>query len=198
MASFKTAYLQRELLLDVAVKGTVNTGDATQSAAGKAYALRVANPSALTAILVGDLVKLTAAATETTYSYKATAYDATKVYTDAAALPDPVVALSPQYLKVGVGEPYSYYEKVTTVTDYPAYVERVLSLANATHIAAQSDTTLEYGHVPVENRDYRYFPSINGTFASSVAATSATKKVALFLITDKSDVIIDAEQGETL
>ena len=33
----------------------------------------------------------------------------------------------------------------------------------ATHIIAQSDMTMEYGHVPVEYRDYRYSDQVKGT-----------------------------------
>lgn len=59
------------------------------------------------------------------------------------------------------------------------------TIANATHIVAQSDMTLEYGHIPVESRDYRYSPN--------VATSTAVKKVALFQIIDKSDIIPDAD-----
>jgi hypothetical protein len=48
------------------------------------------------------------------------------------------------------------------------------------YIIAQSDMTMEYGHVPVENRDYRYSPK--------VAASTAVKKVAVFKVTDVGDV----------
>lgn len=45
------------------------------------------------------------------------------------------------------------------------------ALAIATHIVAQSDMTMEYGHVPVEYRDYRYSdevaPSIEGQAINS-------------------------------
>lgn len=47
---------------------------------------------------------------------------------------------------------------------------------------AQSDQTMDYGHVPVEDRDYRYNPSI-------AKSTSAAKKVALFHVVDFNDVI---------
>jgi len=81
----------------------------------------------------------------------------------------------------------------------PAYIVRTLSLAAATHMVAQSDVTQEYGHVPVENRDYRYFPMVNGTYAGPGAPTSTTpvKKIAIFNILDKTDIIIDPSQGET-
>ena len=49
------------------------------------------------------------------------------------------------------------------------------------YIIAQSDMTMEYGHVPVENRDYRYVPKV-------AASTSVTKKVAVFKITDINDI----------
>ena len=39
----------------------------------------------------------------------------------------------------------------------------------ATHIVAQSDMTMEYGHVPVEDRDYRYSPNVATTLASTTA-----------------------------
>lgn len=48
-------------------------------------------------------------------------------------------------------------------------------------IVAQSDMTMGEGHIPVENRDYRY--------NDKVAASSTPKHVALFRIDDPSDVI---------
>lgn len=70
-----------------------------------------------------------------------------------------------------------------------AYIEKS-TIANATHIIAQSDTTLEYGHVPVENRDYRYSDVVEPTVtAAPTAETTTHKMVALFAITDPSDVI---------
>lgn len=109
----------------------------------------------------------------------------------------------------------------------------------ATHIVAQSDMTMEYGHVPVEDRDYRYSPNVVGTilptsavanflgayetlqdapaavaaenkdkhilvladgkvytntsgtaWATSSTVTAKVKKVALFKIINKDDVII--------
>lgn len=48
-------------------------------------------------------------------------------------------------------------------------------------IIAQSDMTMEYGHVPVENRDYRYNPKV-------AASASTIKKVAVFKVTDVADV----------
>ena len=50
------------------------------------------------------------------------------------------------------------------------------------YIVAQSDMTMEYGHVPVENQDHRYNPE--------VAASTSLKKVAVFKIIDVADVIV--------
>ena len=48
------------------------------------------------------------------------------------------------------------------------------------YIIAQSDMTMEYGHVPVEFQDHRYDPK--------VAASTEVKKVAVFRVTDVTDV----------
>lgn len=54
--------------------------------------------------------------------------------------------------------------------------------ADGDYIIAQSDMTMEYGHVPVEYQDYRYNPK--------VAATTGDewKKVAVFRVIDVTDV----------
>ena len=71
------------------------------------------------------------------------------------------------------------------------------SLANATHIIAQSDQTLVYGHVPVENRDYRYDPSV-ATTNTAAPATAAVKPkhVALYRIINKEDVVLDPDGND--
>ena len=56
------------------------------------------------------------------------------------------------------------------------------SVAVGDYIVAQSDMTMEYGHVPVENRDYRY--------DDKVSMGTSPKKVALFKINDLSDINI--------
>lgn len=66
-------------------------------------------------------------------------------------------------------------------------ITKTTTLANATHIVAQSDMTMGYGHVPVELRDHRYNPA--------VAASTTKKKVALYQIIDKTDILLDT--GET-
>lgn len=50
------------------------------------------------------------------------------------------------------------------------------------YIVAQSDQTMEYGHVPVEMRDYRY--------DDKVADKATVKKVAMFRIINPQDVIV--------
>ena len=49
------------------------------------------------------------------------------------------------------------------------------------YIIAQSDMTMEYGHVPVEKQDHRYNPKV-------AASTSVVKKVAVFKVIDVTDV----------
>lgn len=118
MASFRTAYLQREIYLDCVVK---------------------------TACKVGDFVTYTAAS-----------------------------GSIPQY----IGKSAS--SEVTAAN----------AAAGKLYIVAQSDQTLAYGHVPVENRDYRYDSSVAKTMVgTSVAATDPVKHVALYKVTNFDDVI---------
>ena len=121
MASFKTAYLQKEDYIDADVVGTAD-------------------------LKVGDCVKLTEA-------------------TSSAG----------------------------------AYIQKS-SFADATHIIAQSDMSLEYGHVPVEYRDYRYDDSVAVTSASAPSTTDgvAPKHVALFKIWDKNDIILAADGSDVV
>lgn len=106
-----------------------------------------------------------------------TAYDQREVVLDAV-----VSAKEP----VSVGS----LVKVTWDGTNPATLESVTGSSNlealnaATHIVAQSDMTMEYGHVPVEFRNYKYSDAV----ANSVG--NAVKKVALFKITEKDDVIV--------
>ena len=56
------------------------------------------------------------------------------------------------------------------------------ALTTDMYIVAQSDQTMEYGHVPVEMRDYRY--------DNKLADKATAKKVALFRIINPQDVIV--------
>ena len=114
-AKFKTAYLQREIPVEVAVIGSA-------------------------ALEVGQLVTLT-----------------------------PTNGTNPDSIAAAAGS------------------TEAAALAAATHIIAQSDMTMEYGHVPVEDRDYKYSPEVAVT-AASISASAPTKKVALFKLINKDDV----------
>lgn len=61
------------------------------------------------------------------------------------------------------------------------------SLSVADYIIAQSDMTMERGHIPVEQHDHRYSDKV-------AASTGATKKVAVYFIIDESDIILDASE----
>lgn len=74
----------------------------------------------------------------------------------------------------------------------PAKIEAATGLDDATHIIAQSDVTMNAGHIPVENRDYRYSNKVLGTTTGTVNAFTDTKHVALYAIMDKNDIIVEA------
>lgn len=71
----------------------------------------------------------------------------------------------------------------------PAYLSKKTSPAVGYVLIAQSDETMEYGHIPVENRDYRYLPNVAVTESTEMASTSATKKVAVYRVTNVADLI---------
>ena len=60
-------------------------------------------------------------------------------------------------------------------------MSKATNLSDAQYIVAQSDMTMEYGHVPVEKRNWNY--------SDIVAVSNTAKKVAVFYILDKSDII---------
>lgn len=125
MASFRTAYLQREVYLDTAVVGDCK---------------------------VGDFVIFTAeTSTVQQYIKKAAAADVTAANAAAGKL----------------------------------------------YIVAQSDQTIAYGHVPVENRDYRYDPKVAQTKATApTAKTDPWKHVALYKVINFEDVIPAADGSD--
>lgn len=125
MASFRTAYLQREVYLDTAVVGDCK---------------------------VGDFVVFTAETpTVQQYIKKAAAADITAANAAAGKL----------------------------------------------YIVAQSDQTIAYGHVPVENRDYRYDPKVAQTKAMvPTTKTDPWKHVALYKVTNFEDVIPAADGSD--
>ena len=94
-----------------------------------------------------------------------------------------------------VGDCVQLHEATASVA---AYIQKS-TFTNATHIIAQSDQTIGYGHVPVENRDYRYNPEVAVTLAAApaTATTETWKHVALYRISNnKADVILDADGGD--
>ena len=165
--------------------------------------------------------------------YKAkfkTAYLQREVPVDAV-----VVASDP--MKLGAVAKVTFYEPDVAVVEAVTANNVDAAKTAMTHIIAQSDMTLEYGHVPVENRDYKYSDEVaasvaalanfDGFFASAQALSTSKgngtsghcalvkksegeyykytsngtaysnsnvvvklKKVALFAIADKSDVIV--------
>lgn len=66
----------------------------------------------------------------------------------------------------------------TNTTSGAAAVETV---AEGDYIVAQSDMSMEYGHIKVEDRDYRY--------SDKVELGTTPKKVAFFKITDINDIV---------
>ena len=54
------------------------------------------------------------------------------------------------------------------------------AVVEGNYIVAQSDMTMEYGHVPVENRDYKY--------KDDVVLNTTAKKAAFYRINNLEDV----------
>lgn len=61
-----------------------------------------------------------------------------------------------------------------------------VAITDAMYIIAQSDATMSYGHVPVETLSYKYI----GKEDFVGAKASVPKPVALFKITDPTDVVV--------
>lgn len=87
-----------------------------------------------------------------------------------------------------VGDCVKVTPETSTVQGYMAKE----TFANATHIIAQSDMTMEYGHVPVEYQDYKYSPVVKCTVtAAPTTKTTTWKRVALYEIKDRNDIILN-------
>jgi len=56
------------------------------------------------------------------------------------------------------------------------------TVTTSMYVIAQSDKSVEYGHIPVENRDYRY--------DNSVADSSTNKHVVLYQVIDVDDILV--------
>lgn len=77
----------------------------------------------------------------------------------------------------------------------PAYIEKAkeseVTAKTATHIVALTDQV--FGHIAVENCDYRRSPLVGAT-ATAISASAPTKKVGLYPIFDWGDIIPDADK----
>ena len=71
----------------------------------------------------------------------------------------------------------------------PDSIAAATTLTAATHIIAQSDMTLGYGHVPVESRVWNYSDKV-ATTGTALATTTPVKHVALYSIMDATDIIV--------
>lgn len=58
--------------------------------------------------------------------------------------------------------------------------EKTSGVAIGDYIIAQSDETVGYGHIPVENRDYKYVGTV---------APGTDKNVVVYQITDVADMV---------
>lgn len=65
----------------------------------------------------------------------------------------------------------------------PAAIAKASSLANATHMIALTDETMNGKYIPTDNKNYA--PS------DKVAASATAKKVGVYPLFDKADVIVD-------
>ena len=103
---------------------------------------------------------------------------------------------------VNVGDPLEVGAAVIVkpATDkLPAYVTEVTAdtldeaVELATHFVAQSDETLEYGHIPVENRDYRYTPEV----VSSLNERDFPQFRGVFETVDMLNTVTSPQSGNT-
>lgn len=90
-------------------------------------------------------------------------------------------------MEVAVGVTPSSYLRVGQMVKVVDGVVKTLSASTeaaakteATHIIAQSDMTMEYGHVPVEYRDYRYSDQVKGTVSDVSNLLGAYESKAAF------------------
>jgi hypothetical protein len=72
----------------------------------------------------------------------------------------------------------------------PAYIQKDASPAVGDYIIAQGDdTALPYGHVPVEDKNYKPKDYVAVTEDTAMDAYSITKSVVVYKITDLDDLI---------
>lgn len=71
----------------------------------------------------------------------------------------------------------------------PAYISKDASPAVGDYIIAQSDDTVGYGHVPTEEKNYKPKDYVAVTEATAMDASSITKDVVVYKITDLDDIV---------
>ena len=71
----------------------------------------------------------------------------------------------------------------------PAYLSKDTTPVVGDYIIAQSDDTIGYGHVSVEDKDYKPKGYVAVTEATAADAASITKSVVVYKITDLDDLI---------
>ena len=80
----------------------------------------------------------------------------------------------------------------------PAYIAKAASLAAATHVVALTDQTVGDGtYIHTDVMDYKPSPLVAATVATTGTPTAAdVKKVALYPIYEKDDIILDADGND--
>lgn len=124
------------------------------------------------------------------------------------AIPLDVACSTTQELKVGdifqVSGASKYIVPITSVASYaassadygPSAIEAAKALvSNGQYILAQADMTLEYGHVPVEYRDYKYSDVVK-LDSSLYSNLSSPKKVMAYPVINLEDIIVGGRYVE--
>ena len=77
------------------------------------------------------------------------------------------------------------------------YIEKAKSINEATHIVALTDMTISGGHVKTEAKNYKPSSIVAATVATApTGLTGELKKVGLYPIFDKADVIADNDGND--
>lgn len=78
------------------------------------------------------------------------------------------------------------------------YIEKAKSIDEATHIIALTDMTISGGHVKTETKNYKPSSLVAATVtvAPTADTNGETKKVGLYPIFDKADIIVDEDKND--
>lgn len=71
----------------------------------------------------------------------------------------------------------------------PAYLSKDATPAAGDYIIAQSDDTVGYGHIAVENKEYKPKGYVAVTEDTAMDASSITKSVVVYKIIDIDDIV---------